>query len=275
MRKTRTLTRAAALAATLLALAATGCRRIDANAALGEAVEHAVAGRWSETLALTERVVDRTPRNVDALVLHGLAQHYAQRTHEAVYTLERATNLAPEQFFPNYFLGWVLCEAQRYADAMPPLRVAYRQYRDHPQVAPDLFILLARCALEQNLPDGIGHLQALRRFRNFDRAPELHNALGMLWLAQGNYADARESFLEARKHGGAAQGRVNAVVSQNLAVLHDYYLHQNDAAMRYYRESLWAAQGTHDLGEQQVRVTARLRELARETRRPAPDGPAN
>lgn len=246
----------------LMVLLAAGCSPVDVGGRLRLAATEAGTGNWREGAELTRSCLNVQPDNVTAMILHGICLFELRQADEAVDILEVATAAAPEQFLPAYFLGWVLCEQGRFGDAIIPLRRAYEQVAQAPAVKPDVLVLLARCCLEQNLPRGQAYLQALRRYRSFARAPEVYNALGIMRMNQGEYDSARVSLLEALD-----KDPDNVVVLQNLAVLHDHYLHDAGAAMGYYRKALVACRGGVD-GPRQGRLRQRLQQLARERLEP-------
>ena len=250
------------LAAILLV---TGCGRIDVATGMQKDTAAAAAGKWDAALDLTAKCVAAEPTNVTALTFHGLCLYENHRLEDAIETLETAAS-ASNDFMPQFYLGWVLCEDRRYADAVVPLRKARDQSKSHPNVIPDVLALLARCALEQNLPDGIGYLQALRRYRAFKDAPELYNALGVMWLYRGDYEAAKQSFRQAME-----KDRNSAVILQNLAVLHDSYLHEPAQAMRYYRDCLKASQQSSDRNRL-AKIQNRLRQMTKERLEPAREG---
>jgi len=253
--------RALAAVAALLALIS-GCARVDVDSLLGQATAAAAAGKWREALELAEQCASSDPENLTAVILHGRCLLALRRLDEARDVLEAAAKAAPDDFLSQFYFGWVLCECGRYGDALGPLKKAHSLSDGHPEVLPDVLILLSRCCLEQNLDEGITHLLALRRYRAFNRQPEVYNSLGILYRNKGEHENARQSFLMAHE-----KDEHNPVVLQNLAVLHDQYLDNPKEAMRYYRYALKASQLADD-GERQARVQNRLRQMARARLRP-------
>jgi tetratricopeptide (TPR) repeat protein len=240
-----------------LLLATGGCAGVEAR--LEEAVTAAASGNWQGAAELTERCLRAEPQHVQALILNGIAQNMLGRGLEGTAVLEQAASLAPEDFDAQYFCGWALAENGRFADALRPLARAQTLQPTHR----NLLILLARCCLEQNLPEGLRYLQALRRFPDLDQGAELHNALGILWLNQGNFEQARLSFDRAWERDNRS-----VIVPQNLAVLYDHYLRNPAKALGYYRYCLGENQ---KLGNQfrAALIHERILELERQSR-PAP-----
>lgn len=258
---------AVAVAAALTAgvaglLACGGCMNVEAK--VEEAAAAAASGNWTGAYELTEQCLKKEPNNVTALILNGLAQSMQGRGLEATLVLEQAAKLAPGDFAAQYFHGWILAENGRYADALVPLRQAHALR----PTQKNLLVLLARCCLEQNLPEGVRYLQAMRRFPELEKGPELYNALGVLWLNQGQYEQARSNFMLAWQRDNSS-----VIVPQNLAVLYDHYLRNPTEALRYYRYCLGANQ---KLGNQlrasliHERVLALSKEVPRTAPRPAP-----
>jgi len=249
-----------ALNASLL-LIGSGCKPTNVETALQEAVAFASQAKWDLAIEQTEKCVEVAPKDITGLVLHGICLHEAERREDALEVLQQAVELAPDQFMPNFFYGWALAGDEKYADAIAPLSRAREQRNQHPDVLPDVLVLLAKCCLEQNLAKGKTCLQALRRYRGFAKSPEVYNSLGLLQVYQGEYENARESLGEALRHD-----RENAVVLQNLAVLHDLYLGDPVKAQKYYLQSLAARQAAGD-SRNQEQIRGRLKRLSRERRR--------
>jgi len=222
--------------------------------ALREAASMAAAGRWRLAAETTQKCVSAEPNNLTAQVLYGICLYETRQIEDAVNVLERAAERAPDNFAANYFSGWVLCESGQHGQALVPLKRAHKLQPAHP----DVLILLARCCLAQNLPEGTGYLQALRRHRNFATSPECYNALGVMWVQQQQYTNALRDLQTAASHAPE-----DPVVLQNLAVLHDQYLRSPKEALRYYRLSLTASQQTNDK-ERAAQISHRLKQMAEE-----------
>jgi len=244
-----------------LLLIGSGCTPTNVETALQEAVAFASKAKWDLAIEQTEKCVEVAPKDITALVLHGICLYEAERKEDALEVLQQAVGIAPDEFMPNFFYGWALAGDEKYADAIAPLSRARELRNQHPDVLPDVLVLLARCCLEQNLPQGKTCLQALRRYRDFAESPEVYNSLGLLQVYQGEYENATESFGEALR-----LDRENAVVLQNIAVLHDVYLGDPVKAMRYYLRSLASRQAAGD-SRNQEQVRGRLKRLSKERRR--------
>jgi len=235
-----------------------GCYNVQAK--LQEAVVAASTGNYQLGYEITEKCLKKERANVSAMVLNGICLHYLQRDADAAVILDQAATAAPDNFAAQYFYGWVLADSGRYADALAPLRRAHQLRPDHEQ----LLVLLSRCCLEQNLAEGVQYLKALRRFPQWEKSPELYNALGMLWLNQGQYNVAKNYFLLAWQRDNA-----NLTVPQNLAVLHDHFMKNPVEALRYYRYCLDANQKA---GSQlrAAQIHDRILELAKSMPKPPP-----
>ncbi len=242
--------------ATLL-FVVSGCAPVDVDSTLREAAAAATEGKWQSAVELTKKCVKADRQNLSVKIFHGFCLFETRRVEDSLEILEEAATEAPDQFLPNFFFGWILCEQQQFGDALAPLQIAYDLRQQQPEIIPDLLILLSRCCLEQNLDEGINYLLELRNYHAFEQGPEVYNALGILYRSKADYEKARQSFLRAHE-----KDSTNAVVLQNLAVLNDCYLNKPKQAMRYYRASL-AARQSADVSSGQAQIRTRLRQLAR------------
>ena len=256
--------RACTVALSVLMLGQPGCGRVDVDALLGEAAAAAAQGNFHMAAAFTDQCVDAQRENITALVLHGFCSLQTRQPVEALEALDAAAAMAPDDFIPQFFHGWALCRQRQFGDALTPLRRAYELREQYPALQLDLLVLLGTCCLEQKLgPEGIEYLAELRKNRAMDRAPEVHNALGIMHLYMDQHREAEQSFLVAHEKDEAS-----AIALQNLAVLHDVYLNEPEKAMRYYRRSLAARQQADD-STGQADIMRRLSQLARERLRPS------
>ncbi len=244
-----------------LALCGTACRPVDVASLHSGAIQAAAAGHWRSAVELTEQCRTADPGNVDIMVLHGFCLFEMRRVEEALEHLAAAAAAAPDKFIPQFFYGWILSETGRHGDAIGPLRSAYELRAQYPKHVGDVLVLLSRCCLEQKLPEGKSYLQGLRRYRTPASSAEVYNGLGMLYFYEAQYENARESFLTALDSDPE-----NAVVLQNLAVLHDQYLLQPKPAQRYYIHCLKASQLAGD-NVREVRIRERLRHLIDQRRK--------
>ncbi len=208
-----------------------------------------------------EESIAAAPDNRTALILYGFCLHELERNDEALEYFQTAVTAAPDDLMTNYFLGWILFEQGRCDDALIPLQKAYTLIDQNDDLLPDLLVLLARCSLVQNLPQGKSYLQALRRYHAFANSAELYNALAILYIYDGDYKRAEQNFLTALK-----MDPDNIVVLQNLGVLYDSYLHQSGKAMTAYRKSLVRTTVLADDATRKVKLRNRLRQLAEERR---------
>jgi tetratricopeptide (TPR) repeat protein len=217
-------------------------------------------GDFVKGLDCAQQAFRADPHNVDYGILYGYALFANDRSREAKDQLAQMAAAAPDRFLAQYFHGWILWRLGEYGDAIRPLKNALHLKEGYEEHVPDVLVLLARCCLKQNLPEGGRYLQALRAHRSFGREPETHNCLGMLQVGQGQYEAALQRFEEALRLDPG-----NPVILQNLAVLHDIYLKDPRQAMYYYRESLAQRIERRD-PTNQADIRERLRQLARERR---------
>lgn len=235
----------------MLLLGAGGCGPVDVTETLRQADSAARHGDWQTTETLTRRVLRVADDNIEALVLRGIALYRTGRIDEAERVLARAAALAPNDYDAQLFYGWLLCEIGRYGEALEPLEKAW-------SIRPgdrNLMTLLGRVCLEQNLARGLRYLQALQRFREFRKSPELYNDLGVLWLQHGDIQEGLRNLNKA-----LVLAPRTPVVLQNLAVAWDNWGRNPEAALRYYRYCLAVCQQTGDRARA-VRIEARLRTL--------------
>ncbi len=234
-----------------LVLFAVSCQRREPKELVQEALSAAASGDWEYAREYSRRAVSRQDRAHKARLLLGVSYYYLNEIDQAIPALRRAAEDLPDNFTAQYLYGWILYENGNYTRALPPLRRAFEIEQDHTEV----LSLLARACLEQNLVEGVRYLQLLMRQPGYRDKPEPYNAIGLLWTGEPNYTRAGSFFLHALQRDSD-----NPVVLQNLAVLHDVYLHERKTALRYYRRCLAASQRIGDQ-ERARQVTRRLRNL--------------
>ena len=244
--------------ALFLLFATAGCSRGSSGSEpLDDAMAAARDQDWERGATLAGRHLathdDAAP---EAHMVRGLCLYMSGKQDAAMNSFEAAAVAAPKNFLAQYFYGWALCESEQYESALPVLERAHRLRPEHV----DLLVLLSRACLANNLVRGTKYLGQLQEYPAFSDGPEIDNALASLSLARHDYDQAREYFLQA-----LAKDPDNEVVLQNLAVLHDQFLHDVSRAVFYYKRCLGAAQ-RHGNNERQARTRARLLQLARERR---------
>lgn len=229
--------------------------------------------KYDDALSLTERCLDQEPDHVKALILQSycryrlLTPEQMRRDSSTVLTcVEKAARLAPEDFMAQYFHGWMLFEAGQYGRALEPLERAYELRSQCPDRDDAVLVMLSMCCVNQNLARGRTYLQALRRFRGFERSALVYNAIGVLNAKQQDYQGALGSFMEALRRDPS-----HAVVLMNLAVLYDERLQRPDESMRYYRRAMAARQAMRDT-TRHAEIQRRLKQLVAAGRRPATGG---
>ncbi len=260
----------AAAGALCAVLVAGGCGGASTEDLYARATRAAFELDHDEALALTRRCLEREPDHVKALILQGYcryrlmtAEELARDCSPVVTPLEKAAQLAPADFVAQYYHGWMLFEAGQYGRALGPLERAYELRAQCPDREDNVLAMLSMCCVHQNLSRGRTYLQALRRFRGFERSPLVYNAIGVLNVKQQDYQGALAAFMEALNRDPN-----HPVVLQNLAVLFDERLQRTDEAMRYYARAIAARQALRD-SSRQDEIRRRLKQLAAERRRPA------
>lgn len=201
-----------------------GCMNVQAK--LQEAYKAASENNFPMAVEITNKILKKEKGNVTAMILNGICLNAMGRSEESVAMLGRAAELAPDDFYAQYYAGAAFEQCGRYSDALAPLRKADGLRPRNPAV----MILLARCAIELNLDDGVRYLQMLRVVPGMEARPELHNDLGYLLVNKGQYEAAKSSFARA---WSLDQG--SFTIPGNLAVMYDQYLHDSKEALRHYR----------------------------------------
>ncbi len=85
---------------------------------MARAAEHHKAGRLQEAEALCRQVLQKEPRNVDALRMLGLIAAAAGEMDEAAYLLQQALEQAPDHVAAMFELGRILKDQERYEEAI-------------------------------------------------------------------------------------------------------------------------------------------------------------
>jgi tetratricopeptide (TPR) repeat protein len=227
---------------------------------------------FDDAVSLTDRCLDQRTDDVKALILRGYCRyrlltpeqmHNAYSNSTVLRDVQKAAELAPQDFMAQYFYGWMLFEAGNYGGALKPLERAY-ELKDQCREREDaLLAMLSMCCVNQGLARGRTYLQGLRRFSGFERSALVYNALGVLSARQQDCQGALGYFMEALRRDPK-----HAVVLTNLAVLYDERLQSPDEAVTYYRRAIAARQAMHDTTRVKE-ITERLKQLAAARRRPA------
>lgn len=246
----------AGLVISTLSATLSGCAKFDADELFADAVVDAASAHWDEALVTLRKALRADPSHLSSLVLKGLCLHHMQQADEAVTTLREAAQAGPNDFAAQYFYGWILCESREYENALRPLRKAHELRPEHPET----LALLSRCCLEQSLPEGIEHLNALRSNPTYGRGPAVFNGIAILHLSNGDRVQAKNFLMAALR-----REPTNPVPAQNLAVLYDQYLSEPDKAVRYYGIALVNSQKAGDQ-RRAAAVRERMLALAQERR---------
>ena len=208
---------------------AAGCMNVAKKMQEAEAAYK--TGQYQKAYELTAKVLKKDKQNVSAMVMNGWSLHQLQKESEAGTMLAQAASLGANDFGAQYFYGQYLVDTGDFNTAMTPLRQAFKINADTAKPQPEsLLVLLSRCCLEQNLPEGAQYLQGLRRFPDMSTSPSLYNDLGTLWTNTGKYPLAEKAFKDAW-----AKDPQNLIAPQNLAVLYDQYLKDPKQALRHYK----------------------------------------
>lgn len=192
-----------------------------AAASLTDALEHHQAGRLSQAERIYRELLEREPRNAEALHLLGVLAHQCGKHDHAVELINRATTLAPRN--ASYFCN--LAEAYRALgrnrEAIASAQMAVQLQPDYPQAENNLALaLLADSQLDEaeerlrglleRIPgfaqawNNLGQVQRERRqfdeaIASYRRATEIdpqfadpHCNLGQLLLERDEFDAARQ-----------------------------------------------------------------------------------
>lgn len=237
-------------------VAFTGCAKYDPGELYSEAVVEAGSAHWDDALVTVQKALRVKANHLPSLILKGLCLYHLQRVEEAEESFREALQTGPGDFAAQYFYGWILCEEQQYDSAMPHLRKAHQIRPDHPEA----LALLARCSLEQSLPEGIGYFSKLRNNSTYGRGPMIDNSIALLYLSQGDFVRAKNHLLAAYR-----REPTHPIPAQNLAVLYDQYLSKPTDAVRFYGVALSNSQKAGD-ERRAAALRKRMMALARERR---------
>ena len=116
---------------------------------MAQAAEHHAAGRLEEAEPLCRQVLQREPRNVDALRMLGLIAAAAGDLDEAENLLRQALAEAPDHIAALFELGRVLKELERPDDAIDVYKTLIELQPDNPRAHYRLAGVLAPAALTE------------------------------------------------------------------------------------------------------------------------------
>ena len=116
---------------------------------MAQAAEHHAAGRLEEAERLCRQVLQREPRNVDALRMLGLIAAAAGDLDEAENLLRQALAEAPDHIAALFELGRVLKELERPDDAIDVYKTLIELQPDNPRAHYRLAGVLAPAALTE------------------------------------------------------------------------------------------------------------------------------
>ena len=183
--------------------------------------EHFQAGRLTEARAIFGQVLEREPRQADALQFLGLIAHREQREEEAVALLHQAIDVAPDSPAYRCNLGAILKDLGRLDEAITCYRQALEIRPDHVLTQNNLGnALQEQGELDQAIACYEGALRAKP-----DYVEALSN-LGTALKAQGSLEEAvasheralelRSDYAEAHCNLGialAAQGKMDEAIA--------------------------------------------------------------
>lgn len=246
-----------------LLLVLSSCHPPDLQLELQEAMAAAVAGQLESALHTSNRCLQAAPDNMDAVALNNyclfMLNNDKATTDKVLFSMQRAIDQNEKRFDLHYFYGWMLYRQAKYPEAIEILERAYALLpesaaRDNRATRGNLLFMMGRCCVHNNLPRGMGYLQAARAYEPFSNWPELYNGLAILSLQQKKWEDAA-SWL----HAGLRLEPNNPSLLRNLAIVYDSYLNRKDIACQYYEQTL----AVLDYGDNKTRaaINAKLAQL--------------
>ena len=249
--------------AATIALLLASCSRTDPAKLLQAAASAARENRLPQAEQLSRECLRAAPGNVDALILNSycklLSAERDPDRQQALYNLNKATSIAPDNFAAHYFHGWALLRCHRSGEAIRPLERAYQLLPQDSPHRSNLRLFLAQCYLENNLQDeALRILQPLQRFKPYRDWPELYNCLGLLAIKRQQPKQA-QFFFET----GLRLAPDNETLLQNLAVTLDQYCNDPQRAAVCYRKCLAAKFRRREFDEAFQALERRTRQLSR------------
>jgi tetratricopeptide (TPR) repeat protein len=124
-----------------------GAQESEADVFVAQAILAYEAKRYEEALGYLRDATTQDPKHVEAFYYTGLVNIALQRLEPAVQALERARQLAPNDFSVRYLLGVGYFAQERYAQAEP---------------------ILNQCFRERPTTDGLGYYVGFMRYRKKD-----------------------------------------------------------------------------------------------------------
>jgi Flp pilus assembly protein TadD len=228
-----------------------GCGEKTAEEALLKAEYHARGGKWKEALKSAEKAVSLEAENPTALLFLALACEKNGNQDKALDSARHAATLVPEDFYAQYTLGRLYAaDPSRQAEAFKALS---RAYKLRPQ-STDTLILLTNTAMKLNSPHAFKLLMELRNKPDFTADAVFSNELGVAYLRQKKFAQARKELFRAC---AAKDPRIIL----NTAIFLDRYMSQKQNARNFYSYYLRTLGNSPENAATRGMVEARLRQL--------------
>lgn len=184
-----------------------------------QAITLQTLGRYSEALSEYSAALARKPDFAFGLANQGVLLHHLERPDEAVAALRRAIELAPSSGFPYIYLGSILKDQGKFAEALDVYRAMLKACKNPP---PDGFydycnlrrLICDWDGLEEDERKAIEVLKASgERMPPFAAlamacAPEDHLALGRLWANGFKMAGPAPACARQAGRGVRSEGRI-------------------------------------------------------------------
>ena len=220
---------------------------------LNQALKDASRGDWKDALESLETIIEREPRNINALIFTAIAYESCGENDLSLNAARLAVKNAPNDFQAQYTLGRLYSkDQQKMQDAITPLLRAE-------QIKPDdtnTLLLLGRCSTILKLDSAIKYYKQLLKNKNFKKNSELWNEMGIYYAERQEIRQAASCFVKAYKFDSS-----KPLIVLNLATFMDQYVGDSGRALRYYKKYLKLAVPSPSSETQRKRVQARIEKI--------------
>lgn len=146
-----------------------------------------LAGRHDEAVTVLKQIVDKHPGDADAHLRLGVAYRSTRENETALAEFQEAARLAPQSPTPQWRMGEVLTDLNRFDEALEACKTCLRVDRDNVQCY--LTLAYVHYAQKQCEDSKQACINAVRRMTN---SPHAHYSLGLAYTCLGEYANAYE-----------------------------------------------------------------------------------
>jgi tetratricopeptide (TPR) repeat protein len=212
--------------AALFVISVTACRQ-DPKREIEQARQYERVGNSGLAMESYRKVLDRHPKNVDALV--GLAELYLDddQPERASPLIDRALDLAPDDAAPHRAMGRYLLSQRLWLQAEEHLELASRKDLFDPKAYFYLGMALEKLGEKDKAILVFQKVLTLK-----PDYPHVHESLGDAYCLKESYERAMQEYEQA-----VDETPKNADLLERLALTY-YYLHFNDSAERTAKRTL-------------------------------------